>query len=126
MILNNTVSEAAGDPATVIAALSVWAESTMRAAGDTRTPLIVIASSLVLNAALEDPHVWFLYVAILAILAFRPHPSTLDDGPGVGRTRWIVGAIVRMCRDRRQLRSLLLAKSAERFVALLGSGEVKL
>ena len=38
----------------------------------------------------------------------------------------IVGAIVRMCRDRRQLRSLLLAKSAERFVALLGSGEVKL
>ena len=38
----------------------------------------------------------------------------------------IVGAIVRMCRDRRQLRSLLLAKSGERFVALLGSGEVKL
>ena len=38
----------------------------------------------------------------------------------------IVGAIVRMCRDRRQLRSLLLAKNAERFVTLLGSGEVKL
>jgi PTS system nitrogen regulatory IIA component len=38
----------------------------------------------------------------------------------------IVGAIVRMCRDKRQLRSLLLAKNAERFIALLGSGEVKL
>ena len=33
--------------------LYVWAESTMRAAGDTRTPLIVIASSLALNAALD-------------------------------------------------------------------------
>ena len=38
--------------------------------------------------------VWFLYVAILAILAFRPHPSTLDDGPGVGRARWLVAAVV--------------------------------
>jgi hypothetical protein len=31
-----------------------------------------------------------------------------------------------MCRDKRQLRGLLIAKDAERFVALLGSGEVKL
>ena len=38
----------------------------------------------------------------------------------------IVGAIVRMCRDKRQLHRLLVAKDAERFVALLGSGEVKL
>ena len=38
----------------------------------------------------------------------------------------IVGAIVRMCRDKQQLRRLLLAKDAERFVALLSSGEVKL
>lgn len=38
--------------------------------------------------------VWFLYVAVLALLAFRQHPSTLDDGPGVGRARWIVAAIV--------------------------------
>ena len=38
----------------------------------------------------------------------------------------IVGAIVRMCRDKRQLRRLLIARDAERFVALLGSGEVKL
>jgi Na+-driven multidrug efflux pump len=36
-----------------ISALYVWAESTMRAAGDTRTPLVVIASSLALNAALD-------------------------------------------------------------------------
>jgi mannitol/fructose-specific phosphotransferase system IIA component (Ntr-type) len=38
----------------------------------------------------------------------------------------IVGAIVRMCRDKRQLRGLLVAKQAERFIALLGLGEVKL
>ena len=38
----------------------------------------------------------------------------------------IVGAIVRMCRDKRQLHRLLVARDAERFVALLGSGEVKL
>ncbi|HEY5704660.1 MAG TPA: PTS sugar transporter subunit IIA [Terrimicrobiaceae bacterium] len=38
----------------------------------------------------------------------------------------IVGAIVRMCRDKRQLHRLLTAKEAERFVELLGSGEVKL
>jgi mannitol/fructose-specific phosphotransferase system IIA component (Ntr-type) len=38
----------------------------------------------------------------------------------------IVGAIVRMCRDRRQLNRLLTTKDPERFVALLSSGEVKL
>jgi nitrogen PTS system EIIA component len=38
----------------------------------------------------------------------------------------IVGAIVRMCRDRRQLDRLLTTKDPERFVALLSSGEVKL
>jgi mannitol/fructose-specific phosphotransferase system IIA component (Ntr-type) len=38
----------------------------------------------------------------------------------------IVGAIVRMCRDRRQLDRLLTIKEPKRFVALLSSGEVKL
>jgi mannitol/fructose-specific phosphotransferase system IIA component (Ntr-type) len=38
----------------------------------------------------------------------------------------IVGAIVRMCQDRRQLDRLLATKDPERFVALLSSGEVKL
>jgi mannitol/fructose-specific phosphotransferase system IIA component (Ntr-type) len=38
----------------------------------------------------------------------------------------IVGAIVRMCRDRRQLDRLLTTKDPERFVALLSWGEVKL
>lgn len=38
----------------------------------------------------------------------------------------IVGAIVRFCRDRRQLDRLLSTKEPERFVALLSSGEVKL
>ena len=38
----------------------------------------------------------------------------------------IVGAVVRMCRDKRQLHRLLVVRDAERFVALLGSGEVKL
>jgi Na+-driven multidrug efflux pump len=37
----------------VISTLYVWAESTMRAAGDTRTPLVVTASSIALNAALD-------------------------------------------------------------------------
>jgi nitrogen PTS system EIIA component len=38
----------------------------------------------------------------------------------------MVGAIVRMCRDKRQLRGLLVARNAERFVELLSSGEVRL
>ena len=38
----------------------------------------------------------------------------------------IVGAIVRICRDRRQLDRLLTIKEPERFVSLLSSGEVKL
>jgi len=38
----------------------------------------------------------------------------------------IVGAIVRMCRDKRQLDRLLATKDAVRFVALLSLGEVKL
>ena len=38
----------------------------------------------------------------------------------------IVGAIVRICRDRRQLDRILSTKDPDRFVALLSSGEVKL
>jgi PTS system nitrogen regulatory IIA component len=38
----------------------------------------------------------------------------------------IVGAIVRICRDKRQLRGLLLAREPGRFVELLETGEVKL
>jgi nitrogen PTS system EIIA component len=38
----------------------------------------------------------------------------------------IVGAIVRMCRDRRQLDRLLTTKDPERFVSFLSSGEVEL
>jgi membrane-associated protease RseP (regulator of RpoE activity) len=54
---------------------------------------LVTTLALVSFVRFSSP-VWFLYVAILALLVFRPHPSTLDDGPGVGRARWIVGAIV--------------------------------
>jgi mannitol/fructose-specific phosphotransferase system IIA component (Ntr-type) len=38
----------------------------------------------------------------------------------------IVGAIVRICRDKRQLDRMLSLKDPDRFVALLTSGEVKL
>ena len=38
----------------------------------------------------------------------------------------IVGAIVRICRDKRQLDRMLSLKDPDRFVALLSSGEVKL
>ena len=38
----------------------------------------------------------------------------------------IVGVIVRICRDRRQLDRILSTKDPDRFVALLSSGEVKL
>ncbi|MEP7027868.1 MAG: MATE family efflux transporter [Candidatus Eisenbacteria bacterium] len=37
----------------VFSMLYVWAESTMRAAGDTRTPMIVVASCFALNALLD-------------------------------------------------------------------------
>jgi len=38
----------------------------------------------------------------------------------------IVGAIARICRDTHQLERLLAAKTATRFVDLLGAGEMKL
>ncbi len=38
----------------------------------------------------------------------------------------IVGAIVRICRDKRQLDRILATKEPDRFVALLTSGEVRL
>lgn len=38
----------------------------------------------------------------------------------------IVGAIARICRDRRQLDRLLAAKTSRNFVELLAAGEVKL
>lgn len=38
----------------------------------------------------------------------------------------IIGALVRMCRDKRQLDRLLKSKDQERFVSLLSSGEVRL
>jgi putative MATE family efflux protein len=56
-----------------VSMLYVWAESTMRAAGDTRTPLIVIASSLALNAAL-DP---------LLIFGLGPFPRLGVDGAAI-------------------------------------------
>jgi putative MATE family efflux protein len=80
----------------VVSFLYVWAESTMRAAGDTRTPLIVIASSLALNAALDPLLIFGLgpfprlgvagaavatviaqcaAVAWFLVLAFRRHPA---------------------------------------------------
>ena len=54
----------------------------------------IVATLAIVSFIRYSSPVWFLYVAILALLAFRPHPATLDDGPGVGRTRWIVAAIV--------------------------------
>lgn len=47
----------------VLSVLYVWAESTMRAAGDTRTPLLVVACSLALNAVL-DPLLIFGWGAV--------------------------------------------------------------
>jgi mannitol/fructose-specific phosphotransferase system IIA component (Ntr-type) len=48
--------------------------------------------------------------------------------PGAFTSEYLrmVGAIVRMCRDKRQLRGLLVARDAERFVEILTTGEVKL
>jgi putative MATE family efflux protein len=80
----------------VFSFLSVWAESTMRAAGDTRTPLLVVVCSLALNALL-DPLLIFgwgpvpafgvagaaiatviaqsVAVAWFLVLAWRRHPA---------------------------------------------------
>lgn len=90
----------------VVSFLYVWAESTMRAAGDTRTPLIVIASSLGLNALL-DPLLIFGWgpvprmgvegaalatviaqgfaVAWFLKLAWRRHPAFPLDFPALRR-----------------------------------------
>jgi len=38
----------------------------------------------------------------------------------------VIGAIVRICRDRHQLERLLAAKTPQKFVELLGAGELKL
>jgi len=57
----------------VVSTLYVWAESTMRAAGDTRTPLVVIATSIALNAAL-DP---------LLIFGIGPFPKLGVEGAAV-------------------------------------------
>ncbi len=57
----------------VLSVLYVWAESTMRAAGDTRTPLLVVACSLALNAAL-DP---------LLIFGWGPVPAMGVQGAAV-------------------------------------------
>ncbi len=54
----------------------------------------VVATLAVVSFVRFSSPVWFLYVAVLALLAFRRHPSTLDDVPGVGRVRWIVAAVV--------------------------------
>ena len=54
----------------------------------------IVATLAIVSFVRYGSPVWFLYVAILAVLSFRPHPSTLDDGPGIGRTRWTVAAIV--------------------------------
>jgi putative MATE family efflux protein len=89
-----------------ISSLYVWAESTMRAAGDTRTPLVVIASSLALNAALDPllifgigpfPRLGMAGAAIatviaqgcavtwFATLALRRHPAFPLDLAGLRR-----------------------------------------
>ena len=80
----------------VISMLYVWAESTMRAAGDTRTPMIVIACGVGLNALLDPLLIFGLgpvpalgvrgaawatvisqtaAVACFAALAIRRHPA---------------------------------------------------
>jgi len=67
----------------VVSTLYVWAECTMRAAGDTRTPLVVIATSIGLNAVL-DP---------LLIFGIGPFPRLGVEGAvlaTVGRRRGIV------------------------------------
>ena len=90
----------------VISTLYVWSESTMRAAGDTRTPLIVIASSIALNAALDPLFIFGLgpfpelgvagaavatviaqafAVAWFATLALRRHPAFPLDLGGLRR-----------------------------------------
>lgn len=38
----------------------------------------------------------------------------------------VIGAIVRLCRDRHQVERLLAAREARHFISLLGAGEVKL
>jgi PTS system fructose-specific IIC component len=60
-----------------------------------------------------------------------PDPVRLVFVAGIPRTfnseyLRIVGAIARICRDRRQLERLLAAHDASYFVGLLGAGEMKL
>ena len=38
--------------------------------------------------------VWFLFVVILALLAFRKHPPTLEEETDIGPRRRLVAALV--------------------------------
>jgi membrane-associated protease RseP (regulator of RpoE activity) len=53
----------------------------------------VVATLAVVSFVRYGSPVWFLYVALLALLAFRAHPSTLDDEPDIGRGRRLVAVI---------------------------------
>jgi putative MATE family efflux protein len=90
----------------VISFLYVLGESILRAAGDTRTPLLVVATSLLLNAALDPLFIFGLgplpalgvagaalatvlaqgfAVAWFAVLAWRRHPAFPFDFAALGR-----------------------------------------
>lgn len=44
--------------------------------------------------AVFDTPVWFLYVVLLGLFAFRPHPPTLSSEPEIGTGRRVVAAVV--------------------------------
>lgn len=53
----------------------------------------VVATLAVVSFVRYGSPVWFLYVALLALLAFRAHPSTLSDEPDIGRGRRLVAVL---------------------------------
>ena len=84
-----------------------------------RTELV---ASLVMSAGRSVEGIVFPKLAVPVKLVF------VAGIPGAFTSEYlrIVGAIVRICRNKRQLDRILSTKDPDRFVALLSSAEVKL
>ena len=59
-----------------------------------QTLILLVATLAVVSFVRFASPVWFLYVALLALLAFRTHPPTLADEYDIGNGRRLVTAIV--------------------------------
>ena len=81
-----------------------------------------LVASLVMSAGRSVEGIIFPKLAVPVKLVF------VAGIPGAFTSEYlrIVGAIVRICRNKRQLDRILSTKDPDRFVALLSSAEVKL